>query len=151
MFKNRYLSGIFLIAFIVVSYFVLIKFVTPMIVDTTTSDLFIEDTGNYRIEGPANTTMSNMAANFCFNELAAEHEEISQIDLSQIKLTAYALGGYHYVVKASIAATQSADNQPHIMACQITYDHSSEDPDSAENWSVTGLTYTTPESESQQN
>ena len=122
-----------------------------MVVDTTTSDLFIEDTGDYRVEGPSNTTMTNMAANFCFDELAAEHEEISQIDLSQINPTAYALGGYHYVVKASIAATQSADNQSHIMACNIVYDHSSEDPDSAENWSVTGLIYTTPENNSQQN
>lgn len=151
MLKNRFVSGILLLAFIGASYFILIKYVTPLVVETTSSDLFIEDTGDYRVEGPSNTTMTNMAANFCFDELAAEHEEISQIDFSQLKQTTYALGGYHYVVKATIPATQSVDNQSHIMACNIVYDHSSEDPDSAENWSITGLTYTTPESESLQN
>ncbi|MEE9411561.1 MAG: hypothetical protein V3V22_00775 [Methylococcales bacterium] len=145
MFKNRYVSGLFLLGFIVLSYFVLIKFVTPMVVDTTTSDLFIEDTGDYRIEGPSNTNMTNTAANFCFDELANEHEEIRKINFSQLKQTAYALGGYHYVVKATIPAAQSADNQPHIMTCQIVYDHTSEAPNSADNWTINGLTYTIPE------
>ncbi len=146
MFKNRYVSGLLLLGFIVLSYIVLIKFITPMVVDTTTSDLFIEDTGDYRVEGPSNTNMTNTAANFCFDELVNEHEEIGAIDFSQLKQSTYALGGYHYVVKATIPATQSPDNQLHIMACQIAYDHTSKEPNSADNWTVNGLSYTIPES-----
>jgi hypothetical protein len=145
MFKNRYVSGLFLIVFIVISYFFLIKFVTPMVVETTTSDLFIEDTGDYRVEGPSNTNMTNTAANFCFDALANEYEAIGEIDFSQLKQTTYALGGYHYVVKATISATQSLDNQPHIMACRIVYDHASKEPNSFDNWTIGGLSYTIPD------
>ncbi len=146
MFKNRYVSGLLLLGFIALSYLVLIKFVTPMVVDTTTSDMFIEDTGDYRVEGPSNTNMTNSAINFCFDELVDQHDEISAINFSQLKQTAYALGGYHYVVKATIPAAQSPDNQTHVMACQIAYDHTSGEPNSADNWTISGLSYTIPDS-----
>ncbi len=145
MFKNRIISGSLLIIFVVVSYLVLIQYVTPLIVEATNSDLFIEDTGDYRIEGPSSTSMTETASTICFNELIAQHDEMADIDISKLKHTAWSLGGYHYIVNATIPAAQSSDNTSRIMACEVTYDHTTETPDNEDSWTVTGLSYSTPD------
>jgi broad specificity polyphosphatase/5'/3'-nucleotidase SurE len=122
---------------------VLIKYVTPLLVETTTSELFIVDTGDYRVEGPVKTDMTETASSFCFNELATRYDEMNDINPSTIKHTAWSLGGYRYIVNANIPATQSSDNKSRTMVCEITYDYSSETPNSADSWSVTGFSYNT--------
>lgn len=145
MFKNRAISGLLLIAFVLVSYFVLIRFVTPLIVDTTSSDIYIDQADNYVNEAPDSKVMTDAAIAFCLNELAAEHDEIANIDLSKLANTAWPLEGYHYIVKTKFPPNQSPDNQPHIMVCEITYDQASQAPDSADNWNVIGLSFTIPD------
>ncbi len=149
MLKNRTVSGLLLIIFVVVSYFVLIRFVTPLVVDTTSSDLYIEETDDYASNVPEETAMTEAASTFCLNELAAEYEEIVDIDVSKFARTTWPLGNYHYIVKATIPAKHSPDNSPHIMVCEILYDKSSQAPNSADNWTVKGLSYTVPDNQKQ--
>jgi hypothetical protein len=145
MLKNRAISILLLIIFVVISYVVLIKYVTPLIVDTTNSDLFIVDTGDYRVEGPSNTDMTEIASSFCFDELSTQYDEMNDINPSTIKHTAWALGGYQYVVNASIPASQSSDNKARTMVCKINYDYSSETPNSTDSWTIIGFSYETSE------
>lgn len=145
MFKNRTVSGFLLLVFVVLSYFVLIKYVTPLVVETTTSDLYIDETGDSASAFPTDTNMAQSATIFCFDALAAEYEETVDIDTSNLDHTTWPLGGYHYIVKARIPANQLPDNLPRIMVCEIMYDQSTQSPNSAESWTVTGLSYTVPD------
>ena len=132
-------------AFVLVSYLVLIQFITPFIVDITSSDIYIEQADDYVNEAPDSKLMTDAATAFCLNELAAEHDEIASVDLTKLKKTAWPLDGYHYVVKTNFPPDQSPDNQPHIMVCEIIYDQSSQAPDSSDNWNVIGLSFTIPD------
>ncbi|HFD13354.1 MAG TPA: hypothetical protein ENJ32_12940 [Crenotrichaceae bacterium] len=147
MLKNRVVSGLLLLIFIGLSYFVLIRYVTPLVVETTTSDLFLEDTGDYRTEGPANTAMTETASNVCFDEIIAQHDEIVDIDISRLKHTVWPLGGFRYIIKSTIPANQSSDNTSHIMVCEVTYDHTTDDPNTLDNWTITGMSYNSVESD----
>ncbi len=147
MFKNRVVSGLLLIVFVVLSYIVLIQYVTPLVIDVTSSDLYIEETDDYASVIAKSTPMTEIASTFCFNELAEEYDTMTDIDVSKVEHTAWSMGGYHYIVKANIPANQSPDNLQHIMVCEISYDSASQAPNTPENWNVTGLSFNVPDNQ----
>ena len=141
--KHKLIGIILLLLFVIAAYVFLIKGVKPFLEAVVSSDLFLVQT-----DDPAdkNYTVSNeksrLAALQCNQYLRDNFEGVTIGELTEDDYTAWALGGYTYVINSSTGGKTTGNPMRDKFVCKIQWIEG--DPLEFESWEIQQFEYTPP-------
>lgn len=142
--KHKLISILLLFVFVIAAYVFLIKGITPFLMEVISSDLFLVKTDDPAEKfSKASNEKSRLAALQCNQYLRNNYEGATIGELGDDDYTAWALGGYGYIITTNNRQSQ-AGQAPSKEKFVCTIQWLEGDPLEYDNWEVTQFEYTKP-------